>query len=502
MKELYRQRGENGEAGPWYAQWWCPHHRQREQFSTGQTDRDAARAVRKAEVKARAESHAQGQTALAFALPSTIGAAIQRVIDRPPPGRRGRVPGPETLSMRVEHKRRICGFYGEARPLADFEDAQGGAELVAAFVDHERGRGVHDRTISKRLGTLYVALDEAARKKELRRVPPRQKIDTAQRPYEGSIAWSRAEFEALYLAASERRRRHLLCGVMTGMRQRGIETWSWSDVNLADATWMRSSTKNHAKRRKLRLPVRLLLALREWHAADRPKPETPIVGRWTNIRHQLPALCSRAGVTVGTGWNAFRHTCAKWIYEAGVRLEDARLWFGHKSTRMLESVYFHSEDQASVKIAAALDGDRALTFGERVRRLVGEARAEGVTGAALAAALDDALAEHAERGQGAQVIRFPQKAVAGVSAGAAAADERGNTSPEGNHPAPRRVIGQPRGISKPPAARNSPLRANTDFQSVALPIELPGLGAGSDLDPAFSGQKGNTSPGKPDRGAS
>lgn len=100
-------------------------------------------------------------------------------------------------------------------------------------------------------------------------------------------------------------------------------------------------------------PIAIAAELRPWLQlfGDRAGWQGPVVGRWSNVRRDLPDACARAGVPRCTP-NDLRRTFASWLVNQHVSLFVIASLMGHSSTRMLERVYGRL-DQATLDRAVA-----------------------------------------------------------------------------------------------------------------------------------------------------
>lgn len=197
---------------------------------------------------------------------------------------------------------------------------------VDDFIELREQEGAHTSTVYKELvclrGVLRCAkLPETAVPSYNAKYVPRKRYLTKQR------------FEAIAKRLTTHRADWLRIACYTGMRDSEVEAASpaWIDWNLEVINV--GGTKTEGSRRVV--PIAADEALR---AALKRLP----VERWDNVRRDLSRAARSAGVIEKKQWltpNDLRRTFASWMIQAGVAPFVVARLLGHKSTRMVETVY-------------------------------------------------------------------------------------------------------------------------------------------------------------------
>lgn len=240
----------------------------------------------------------------------------------------------DTRLMHARYGRYLLEWFGDCQLAAiDYP------RIKSYYVD-EQARGVSRETIRKRLSTLHMTLAEAERMGWIPRVPPWVVIKTDSRPK--TAFWTLTQWQAADMACDDEDfRTWIALGFWFGLHTRDLNSYRWSDVNLARGVWVRRNHKTGITPAELPIPDRLLKLLRERHERLSPHARDLISAR--NMGHPnrpLKALCHRAGVPLISPIG-LRHSCETFLEETGTSELFQQTWMGLKSPAMLKKHYRH-----------------------------------------------------------------------------------------------------------------------------------------------------------------
>jgi integrase len=245
----------------------------------------------------------------------------------------------------------------------------------AAYVKWRVAQQVSDQTARHELKTLRAAINyyHASQYGPLDAVPvvtlpakAEQKVDY----------WLTRKMVADRLRAARKTHRcaHvirlLLIGVYSGTRPGAIMALRWMPsvdggwIDLESETIHRRAISKKASK-KLQPPVRvhrrLLPHLKRWRAQDMAAGITNVVhyfgGKVADVHKSWAAVAKAAGHTTGDGPHITRHTCATWLMQSGVDLNEAASYLG-MSPETLWNVYGH-HSPAMMGNASKAEGRRA-----------------------------------------------------------------------------------------------------------------------------------------------
>ena len=124
-----------------------------------------------------------------------------------------------------------------------------------------------------------------------------------------------------------------------GRRSSEVEALRWELHIDLDGGWaLLPGTNTRKSRRRVLIaqPLREFLAP-EWRAHG------PVVARWTNVRRDIAAACAKIGLP-HTSPNHLRRSFASWLRQRGVDSMAVAKMMGHTTSRMVEMVYGHPND--------------------------------------------------------------------------------------------------------------------------------------------------------------
>lgn len=247
----------------------------------------------------------------------------------------------ETVGFREWHAGHLLAAFGD-RPITDFAVGETGRRLLKDYVRAQR-RTVKGHTISKRLGTLKLALAEARAMGVLHTWAEFPKLD-GYRARETFLL--REEYDAIRLQLQLPRRAWLDLCLWTGMHSSDVEGLTWSHVRsevqgeLRVWSFLRHNTKNRASAIWCKAPRVLNSTLTELAESRAGNLEGPIVGAWDRVSRDLSAACKRAGVDKTICPLDLRRTLATWWCEAGGDRYVLKKYLGHSSrSKMIDMVY-------------------------------------------------------------------------------------------------------------------------------------------------------------------
>jgi len=227
-------------------------------------------------------------------------------------------------------------------------------EILARRPDSDRAVA----TIGKELGLLRSALRYMAKQRgeDGRKL---YRFDTNEIFPEGVIgnykprdrALSLPEYQALFVALSPERREFLqaFCGL--GVRDSELYRLTPADLDDGAQRVRVPGTKTDAAERWLQPPKELFGMLQA--RAEKLEPGDPIFPTWGNVRRDLHAACTRAGIDPVSP-NDLRRTFASWQAEEGVPEAVTAALMGHTSSAMVRRVYGRIGSQAKRDALAKL----------------------------------------------------------------------------------------------------------------------------------------------------
>lgn len=308
--------------------WFYDSAGQRVRRSTRQRDRRAAEQVLR-----RWERAAQAPGGPASHAPQTVADACEALLGEPNVNE-------GTQHMRGIKAGHLARLLGSTRlALLKFDDVRAYCEARTEV------EGAAPGTVSKELSTLSQALRVASERGwwtgDPKALMPRWR--TGYVPRETRL--SRDQVDALCAVLPEHRALWVRVAVLTGGRDSEVEGLKWGDVDFARGWVTIRGTKTDTARRKVPLADELRVIL---EAVPKKKRTGPITLPWGNVRRDLHAAAERASrpgcrippVTP----NDLRRTFASWLVDAGVPLKVVARLLGHSSTRMVDRVYGHVED--------------------------------------------------------------------------------------------------------------------------------------------------------------
>ncbi len=213
-------------------------------------------------------------------------------------------------------------------------------EEVQRYINKRIDEGAARETIRKELCTLRRALQGAFDRGLLRREPARI-IPKFKAPYVPRTRHLTAEeFKALLALLPEEHRHWLRVAVYTGGRHSEIHALRWEEhVNLVNGTILLPGTKTKGSRRTFAIPPPLMKYFRSVRERT-----GPVVVPWRNVRRDLAAKCKNLGIQ-RVSPNDLRRTFASWMKQAGVDSMAVARLLGHTTSRMVELVYGHLNDE-------------------------------------------------------------------------------------------------------------------------------------------------------------
>ncbi len=171
---------------------------------------------------------------------------------------------------------------------------------------------------------------------------------------------------------------YVVVSLLAGVRTEEARALTWAEVDLDAGTVAvyrsvraKGDTKTRNSRRVLKLPKRVVEALREHRrrqaaeglrAGDAWQDHDPVfcredgtpLDRW-QVRREFIAITKAAGL--GEEWapRELRHSFVSILSASGVRIEDISDLMGHSGTTVTETVYRHEIRPALTKGATAMD---------------------------------------------------------------------------------------------------------------------------------------------------
>jgi integrase len=229
--------------------------------------------------------------------------------------------------------RHLLRLLGEDRPLAKVD-----AIAVDAFIAARLEEGASRNTIGKELTTLRSTLKIARRRGQFPRsideVMPEQ-WSSGYRPRERAL--TREEADKLLGALPPHRAAHVAFILATGARWSESVRARREDVDLEGCRVYLRGTKTDLARRTVPVVPSFASFLAQALAGTTTEAEQ-MFRPWTNVRRELSAACTRAGIAAVSP-NDLRRSCATWLRGAGVAPDLIGAFLGHKDSRMVERVY-------------------------------------------------------------------------------------------------------------------------------------------------------------------
>ena len=276
---------------------------------------------------------------------------------------------------------------------------------VQRYINERLAEGAVHHTVHKELVVLRRALLEARERGILREHPATliPKFRPRYRPRRTHL--SREEVAAVVETLPPRRREWVWLAVFTGGRCGEIEGLTWEHVDLAERRLMLPGTKTAAAERFIPIAEPLAALL-----DDMSPKHGPVVAAWPNVRRDLGAACTRAGVK-RVSPNDLRRTFATWLKKQGVDSMAVARLLGHKSTRMVELVYGHLDDEdlrrAIAKLPDVRSGPGTLLRGDATG--LGSAPTLHDAGSTIAGRADGDIVTCSSRRDPANVVHLLQE---------------------------------------------------------------------------------------------
>ena len=339
--------------GTWYAWFYGPDGK-RKIICTRTRDRRAAlRVLRRAERDAAANDSLPASRATSRSTQRRSPTTLEQALQRLVDlGCHDLAPG--TVRMYVQKAGHLVRLLGKHTIGALDRDR------VQRYIDTRLREQAHPSSVYKELVTLRRALRLAYERGELSTDPTIiiPKFRARYRPRDRYL--HPEELEALLSALPKKRRPWVLVAVYTGARASEVEALRWREHIDLDAGWILLPGTKTARARRW-VPIAPPLADLLHPAAS---ATGPVVERWHNVRRDLAIACKHADIDPCTP-NDLRRTYASWLKQAGVdSLVVARL-LGHTSTRMVEAVYGHLNDPVYIQAVATLPAPGTATPGSK-----------------------------------------------------------------------------------------------------------------------------------------
>jgi integrase len=229
------------------------------------------------------------------------------------------------------------------------------ARDVDAYVSQRRREGAGEHTVSKELVTLRAAL-KLARRAGLWAGDPAAVCPVAFAPeYKPRSRWlTRAEVHALLSELLPDRSARAAFIVATSACWHETELARREDLAPDLSTVLIRGTKRSTRYRTVPM---VLPAARELlaYACEHAEGTDGLLFRpWGNVRRDLLEACTRAGIAPCSP-NDLRRTCATWLRAGGAPPDLIAPVLGHADTRMVERVYGRlSPADLAARLGAAL----------------------------------------------------------------------------------------------------------------------------------------------------
>jgi integrase len=230
----------------------------------------------------------------------------------------------------------------------------GDERFVDSFILYRRANGVSEHTIAKALGTFRAALKLAKRARiwagDLSNI-----FQRFESGYEPVQHWMTHEDVTQLLDAIilPNRRAYVSFILATGAELAGVERAERADVG-PELVRVRGSKNAHRDRL---VPIvtdwqRDLLAYVAEHADGKG---ALLFSPWANALRSIRKACIRAQVK-HMNRHALRHTFAHWMKQEGVQHSELYVAMGHSTTAMLDRIYGRAEGS---ELASAMSGSIA-----------------------------------------------------------------------------------------------------------------------------------------------
>jgi integrase len=254
------------------------------------------------------------------------------------------------------------------------------ASDVREYINHRRVKGVGPATINREIGLLSAAINHA--KREWEWVLPNPVEGRRLSEPSGRVRWlTRAQAEALIKAARSLPRASwlldfIMLGLNTGMRRGEMLGLEWRRVDLASRLlYLESEHQKNGKVGSVPLNEAATTAIlsRARFLANRC-PDAPWVfcdglgRRIQDVKKSFATACKLAGID-DFHVHDLRHTCASWLVQAGVPLQQVAGLLRHSDIRVTMR-YAHLAPENVRAAVAVLDGLKSRSgHADRVENL-------------------------------------------------------------------------------------------------------------------------------------
>lgn len=203
------------------------------------------------------------------------------------------------------------------------------------------GRTVRRTTLLKELRVLKPAL-ALARKNGKFLADPDEVIPDIDDDHEDGTRWlTQLEVVLLALVLPPRRMAVVAYAVATGCDPQALWRARRSDVSADLRMAQIHGRKRKTRERPAHLPLPEQRALLAWALdhADAPKDsDEPLFLPWVNMVRDLAIACRKLGIP-SCNRNDLRRSYGSWLRQAGIESEHIGLSMGHADSRMVERVY-------------------------------------------------------------------------------------------------------------------------------------------------------------------
>ncbi len=217
----------------------------------------------------------------------------------------------------------------------------GDERFVDAFILYRRANGVTEHTISKALGTFRAALKLAKRARvwsgDLSNIF--QRFESGYEPVQHWMTHADA-VKLLDAIILPNRRAYLSFILATGAELAGVERAQRGDIG-PDLVRVRGSKSTHR--------FRLVPVVTEWqrkllkYVSRHADGEGALLfSPWANALRSIRKACIRADVQ-HMNRHGLRHTFAHWMKQEGVQHSELYVAMGHSNTAMLDRIYGRAE---------------------------------------------------------------------------------------------------------------------------------------------------------------
>jgi len=220
---------------------------------------------------------------------------------------------------------------------------------VQDYINQRLKEGAARETVRKELCTLrkklMVAQSRGLLRRDGRSLLPQFKVKYIPR----DRYLTEQELTLLLSALPAHRRLWVLIAVYTGARFSEVQALRWEQHIRLDAGWIQlPGSKTKKSYRKVPISDSLQDVLgQHW------RPTGNVVEAWSNIRRDLAAACRRARIRQVTA-NDLRRTFASWLKQRGVDSMVVARLLGHTTSRMVELVYGHLNDNTLTNAVSTL----------------------------------------------------------------------------------------------------------------------------------------------------